>query len=72
MAVKIDEARGDDGTLGVDRPLGRAVERADLDDAPVAHADIRPDRFAARTVDHEAAGDLQVERHAQAYQCAPW
>ncbi len=55
VGVHVDESRGDDEPVGVDRALGierlRAI-RVDEDDAAVTDADVRPDRLCASPVDH--------------------
>ena len=52
---------------GIDGRGGFAEPLADRGDAAVAHGDLAGPRRPAAAVDDEAAGDLEIERHAGAH-----
>ena len=60
MRMRIDEARGDDLTPGVDFFLARFGHLADRNDFSSFDRDVRLERIAARAVDHRAAADDEV------------
>ena len=55
VGVDVDESGRDDAAVGVDRPAGRFVGRADGDDHAVADADVGASARRARSVDDVAA-----------------
>src|SRR5262249_57450608 len=53
----------DDQPVGVDHPLGRTADPADLDDPPAFDADIGAKARQTGAVHHRAILDYEIERH---------
>ena len=63
MRVRIDEARRDDETRGIDDLARVIVDHAHLDDTPVEDAHVFACARRTGAVDDGAADDLAIEPH---------
>jgi hypothetical protein len=62
--MHVDEARSDDGAVGVEYVRGAPLDVAEAGDAPVLHRNVGGERRAPGPVDEAPAADHQVPRHA--------
>src|SRR5260370_36225820 len=70
VAVVVDEPGRDDAAVGVDRPLGRTAQFADLDDLSVFDRDIAAESWHPRAIDDAAGTDPQIIRHRYPFGCS--
>src|SRR4029079_7024672 len=61
VGVEVEEAGGDDGTVGVDLVSSAPVDRSDLDDRVAVERDVAGERRRAGAVDDGAASNHDVE-----------
>src|SRR5260370_29395960 len=70
VAVVVDKPGRDGTAVGVDRPLGRTAQFADLDDLSVFDRDIAAESRHPRAIDDAAVTDQQIIRHHYPFRCS--